>query len=54
MAIISVLENHKGIVGGDSMNIFKLHNDIIEEYRNYVRSFHLISDEKSLNISKNS
>jgi len=46
MAIISVLENHKGIVGGDSMNIFKLHNDIIEEYRNYVRSFHLISDEK--------
>ena len=27
------------------MNIFKLHKDIIEEYRNYVRSFHLISDE---------
>lgn len=27
------------------MNIFKLHKDVIEEYRNYVRSFHLISDE---------
>lgn len=28
------------------VNIFKLHKDIIEEYRNYVRSFHLISDEQ--------
>ncbi len=28
------------------MNIFTLHKDIIDEYRDYVRSFHLISDEK--------
>lgn len=28
------------------MNIFTLHKEIIDEYKDYVRSFHLISDEK--------
>ena len=28
------------------MDIFNLHRDLIDEYRSYVRSFHLISDER--------
>jgi len=37
---------HLSKIGGSLLNIFTLHKDIINEYRDYVRSFHLISDER--------